>query len=66
MKLSVPRETVEGERRVALVPEVAERLVKAGLQVTVEAGAGEGAHHPDSSYVEAGAEVGDGWSSSSH
>jgi H+-translocating NAD(P) transhydrogenase subunit alpha len=62
MKLSVPRETVEGERRVALVPEVAERLVKAGLRVTVDAGAGDGAHHPDSEYVESGAEVGDGWS----
>jgi H+-translocating NAD(P) transhydrogenase subunit alpha len=62
MILSVPKETAAGETRVALVPEVAERLVKAGVRVTVEAEAGATAHHPDSDYVEAGAQVGDGWS----
>ena len=61
MIVSVPKETAAGETRVALVPEVADRLVKSGLEVTVEAGAGAAAHHPDSEYVEAGAGVGDGW-----
>jgi NAD(P) transhydrogenase subunit alpha len=62
MNVSVPKESAEGERRVALVPEVVERLVQKELQVTVEAGAGEGAHQPDSAYEEAGATSGDGFS----
>jgi proton-translocating NAD(P)+ transhydrogenase subunit alpha len=62
MNVSVPKELAEGERRVSLVPEVVERLVQNGLQVTVEAGAGEGAHQPDSAYEEAGASTGDGFS----
>jgi H+-translocating NAD(P) transhydrogenase subunit alpha len=62
MNVSVPKEQAAGERRVALVPEVVERLVQAGLQVTVESGAGDGAHHPDRAYEEAGATIGDGWS----
>ena len=61
MNVSVPKEVADGETRVALVPEVAHRLVRNGLEVTVESGAGEGAHHPDASYVESGATVGDGW-----
>ena len=62
MNVSVPKESATGETRVALVPEVAGRLVQAGLEVTFEAGAGEGAHHPDGSYVDAGAKPGDGFS----
>jgi NAD(P) transhydrogenase subunit alpha len=62
MIVSVPKETAPGETRVALVPEVADRFVKSGLMITVEAGAGAAAHHPDSDYVEAGAQVGDGFS----
>jgi H+-translocating NAD(P) transhydrogenase subunit alpha len=62
MIVSVPKESAPGETRVALVPDVADRLVKAGVEVVVESGAGAGAHHPDSGYVEAGAQVGDGWS----
>jgi H+-translocating NAD(P) transhydrogenase subunit alpha len=62
MKVSVPKETAPGERRVALVPEVVERLAKAGVEVTVEAGAGAGAHQPDSAYERAGARIGDGFS----
>jgi NAD(P) transhydrogenase subunit alpha len=59
MNVSVPKETAAGERRVALVPEVVERLVQSGLGVTVESGAGEGAHHSDAAYEEAGAAIGD-------
>jgi H+-translocating NAD(P) transhydrogenase subunit alpha len=62
MIVSVPKEIAPGETRVALVPEVADRLVEGGLNITIEAGAGAAAHHPDSDYVEAGAQVGDGFS----
>jgi len=58
MNVSVPKETAAGERRVALVPEVVERLAGSGLGATVEAGAGASAHHHDDAYVAAGASVG--------
>jgi NAD(P) transhydrogenase subunit alpha len=61
MNVSVPKETASGERRVALVPEVVERLSRSDIEVTVEAGAGAGAHHPDAEYESAGAKLGDGW-----
>lgn len=57
MRVSVPRETAAGERRVALVPEVVGRLVKGGLEVVVEPGAGVAAHHSDDEYRAAGASV---------
>lgn len=47
-----------GERRVALVPEVVDKLVAQGFEVLVENGAGAGALHPDDAYVRAGAKVG--------
>jgi NAD(P) transhydrogenase subunit alpha len=56
----VARETAEGERRVALVPELVRRLADAGLEVSVEPGAGAHARHRDEDYREAGAEVADG------
>jgi len=62
MNVSVPKESAGGERRVALVPEVVDRLVKGGVGVTVEAGAGESAHYPDDAYEKAGASLGDGFS----
>lgn len=57
MKIAVPREIRSGERRVALVPESVKKLVKAGIGVTVERGAGEAAFFTDSLYREEGAEV---------
>jgi NAD(P) transhydrogenase subunit alpha len=60
MKLAVPTETRAGERRVALVPEVAGRLVGAGVEVAIEKGAGALAHFPDTAYVDKGATVADG------
>jgi NAD(P) transhydrogenase subunit alpha len=60
MKISVPKETAERERRVALVPEVVQRLAGKELDVAVEPGAGQGAFHPDSEYEEAGASLTDG------
>ena len=57
MRIGVPRETAPGERRVALVPDVAARLVKAGFEVVVERGAGEAAACTDDAYRAAGAAV---------
>jgi NAD(P) transhydrogenase subunit alpha len=62
MNVSVPKETASGERRVALVPEVVERLGRSGVEVTIEAGAGAEAHYPDADYEQAGAKLGDGYS----
>ena len=62
MNVSVPKETASGERRVALVPEVVERLGKGGIEVTIEASAGAGAHYPDADYEGAGATLGEGYS----
>ena len=59
MKIGVPKETAEGERRVALVPDVVKALTAKGIEVAVEAGAGEGASHADSEYADAGAKVGE-------
>ena len=61
MRIGVPKESAEGERRVALVPDVVGSLqakVSEKIAVAVESGAGEGAGHPDEQYSEAGAEVG--------
>src|SRR5947208_7680090 len=55
MKIGVPKETTANERRVALTPDVAGRLVKAGLSVVVERGAGEAASFGDDAYGAAGA-----------
>jgi proton-translocating NAD(P)+ transhydrogenase subunit alpha len=57
MKVGVPRETAPGERRVALVPEVAGRLAARGFAVLVEGGAGAAAGFGDEAYAEAGARV---------
>jgi NAD(P) transhydrogenase subunit alpha len=55
MRIGVPKETATGERRVALVPDSIQRLVKAGAEVVVERGAGECAYFSDAAYVQAGA-----------
>jgi NAD(P) transhydrogenase subunit alpha len=55
--VGVPKESYPGERRVALVPVVLPNLIKAGLEVVVEAGAGEPAGYPDSVYVDKGAKI---------
>jgi NAD(P) transhydrogenase subunit alpha len=57
MIAGVPRETFPGERRVALVPAVIPNLMKAGLEVVVEAGAGLAAGYPDADYVAKGARI---------
>jgi H+-translocating NAD(P) transhydrogenase subunit alpha len=61
LKIGVPKETAEGERRVALIPDVVKSLADKELGVIVEAGAGDEAGFPDDAYTEAGAEIGDPW-----
>jgi H+-translocating NAD(P) transhydrogenase subunit alpha len=55
--IGVPKESYPGERRVALVPLVVPNLLKAGLEVIIERGAGVEAGYPDALYVEKGAKV---------
>src|SRR5438874_12843746 len=55
--IGVPRESAAGEKRVASVPEVVEKLVKLGFRVAVEPGAGEAANFSDDTYRAAGAEI---------
>ena len=57
MKICVPREIAEGENRVALVPESIKKLVKAGIEVAVEAGAGARAYFSDEQFKDAGATI---------
>ena len=59
MILGIPKESAAGEHRVALIPESVARLVKAGVSVRVERGAGLAAGFPDSAYEAAGATLGD-------
>jgi proton-translocating NAD(P)+ transhydrogenase subunit alpha len=64
MRVGVPKESREGERRVALIPDVAKSLGDANLDVVVESGAGEASGHPDSEYSDVEATVGsadDAW-----
>ncbi len=61
MLVAVARERKSGENRVALVPEGVKALVRAGLEVVVERGAGAAAHYPDADYEAAGAELADDW-----
>lgn len=55
MIVGVPKETAEGERRVALTPNAVSRLVSGGVEVIVESGAGDESFFSDAEYQEAGA-----------
>src|SRR5271165_5043397 len=57
MIVGVPRESYPGERRVVLVPAVIPGLLKVGLQVIVESGAGTEAGYPDAEYSARGAQL---------
>jgi len=60
LTIGVPRETFAGEKRVATVPDVVEKLVKLGFGVHVETGAGAAANFDDASYEAAGARIAGG------
>src|SRR4030067_999457 len=57
LMIGIPRETAAGERRVATVPDVVEKLIKLGFKVAVESGAGDAANFSDDTYRAAGAEI---------
>ena len=57
MLIATPKESWPGELRAALVPAGVKKLVGAGLEVAVEAGAGAAAGYPDSEYISAGATI---------
>ena len=57
MLVAIPKENYPGERRVALIPSTVPTLIKAGLEVAIEAGAGESANSTDKDFEAQGARV---------
>ena len=57
LTIGVPKETFAGEKRVATVPDVVEKLIKLGFAVRVERGAGDAANFADATYEAAGATI---------
>ncbi len=57
LTIAVPREIAPGEHRVALTPDAAAALVKAGMKIVIETGAGAGAFHSDAAFEKAGARI---------
>ena len=57
LHIGIPRETAEGERRLALTPEAVGILVEAGHRVVLESGAGLGINYSDNHFADAGAEI---------
>jgi NAD(P) transhydrogenase subunit alpha len=57
MKVGIPKEIHPGERRVAATPMTVTKMRKLGLEVLVQAGAGEAADYPDGAYIETGAVI---------
>ncbi len=55
MLIAVPRETQAGENRVPLIPDSVKKLVRAGAEVSIEAGMGKGAGYSDQEYIDVGA-----------
>ncbi len=60
MRVCIPRETREGEKRVALVPDVVSKLTKLGYEVVVQSGAGNHSQATDALFIAAGATVSPG------
>jgi H+-translocating NAD(P) transhydrogenase subunit alpha len=57
MRLAIPKEILQEEKRVAATPETVKKYVALGLEVFVESGAGEGIGRSDEEYRQAGAEI---------
>jgi NAD(P) transhydrogenase subunit alpha len=57
MKIGIPKEIHEGEKRVAATPEAAEQIIKLGFSMAIESGAGAGANISDEAYREVGVEI---------
>src|SRR5207248_3305358 len=54
MRIAVPKETAQGEHRVALVPESCKKLIQNGYDIAIESGAGDAAGFPNAVYQELG------------
>ncbi len=57
MRIGIPKEIHQGEKRVATTPEAAEKIIKMGFEVSVESGAGKAANISDEAYKEAGVKI---------
>ena len=57
MRIAVPKETKQGEKRVALVPDIISKLTKAGLSVVIESNAGLASEYADEQFKAAGAQI---------
>lgn len=55
MRIGIPKETYKGETRVAATPDVVEKMIRLGYEVSVEKNAGKAAGHSDAEYKQAGA-----------
>ena len=57
LKFGIPKEIIPGERRIAVIPEIAKRMISEGAEVLVESEAGEGAGFSDADYVSVGVDI---------
>jgi NAD(P) transhydrogenase subunit alpha len=57
MRVAVPLERKEGEKRVALVPDIINKLTRLGYEVVIESGAGDNSQGTDAAYASAGASI---------
>src|SRR5438067_13635002 len=57
MRIGVAKETAPGERRVAIVPESAKKLIQAGYEIAIESGAGDAAGFADAAYRDVGVTI---------
>ncbi|MCB1662428.1 MAG: Re/Si-specific NAD(P)(+) transhydrogenase subunit alpha, partial [Pseudomonadales bacterium] len=57
MRIGIPKEIHEGEKKVATTPEVAEQLIKLGFDVAIESNAGQAANFSDDAYRESGVTI---------
>jgi len=57
MIIGIPKEIMDGEKRVAAIPETVKKMIDSGAKVLFEKGAGVGSHYHDEAYKEAGAEI---------
>ena len=57
MRVAVPLERKEGEKRVALVPDIINKLTRLGYEVVIESGAGDNSQGTDAAYTAAGANI---------
>ena len=57
IKLAVPKEIIDFERRVALTPDCVKPILKMGINVFIEKGAGDASSFSDAQYAEKGAKI---------